>query len=301
MQVTLLLRNLPFEVERTICSRTNSLLGRRPSSAPFLSGDTFRAMADFVFDETGDFEPARVLPGSIVFVGVHRLREFAARVLPALKAPIVLLTHQGDLNIDESFSDIADHPRISHWFAQNCLFEHPKVSPLPIGLEDRWRHNNGEVSDFRRIAREAGPKIPRIAYAFTLGTNLEKRIECYRALKYCRASKELPQPLNSSLYRNMVKDYMLIASPPGNGLDCHRTWEALYMQCVPIVEDNYMNRSFVDSGLPLILAGAWDEVRDWSEEDVSAAYSRAIGGGERSLLQAGYWRKVFDEKRRQRG
>ncbi len=297
MQLTLLLRNIPFEVERILCSRLNSFLRRRPSSAPFLSGDTYRAMADFVFDETGGFDPTKVGRGDIVFVGARRLDEFVDEVLPAIGEGFVLVTHQGDRNVDEGLGRVAEHPMVLHWFAQNCMLEHPKVTPLPIGLEDRWRHNNGDYGDFRRIGRKNSPSIPMIAHAFTLGTNLDKRIECYRALKSSRVGKELPQPINSSLYREMVKRYMLVASPPGNGLDCHRTWEAMYMGCVPVVEDDYMNRRFAEAGAPMVLVRSWDEIREWDEGEVRARYARAAGSLGAPILFADHWRRAFSRAR----
>jgi hypothetical protein len=297
MQVTLLIRNIPFELERTVCSRINRFFGRRPSSEPLFSGDTYRAMADCLFDETRELNPDSVRPGAIVYVGITRLREFQIKVLPAIQSPFILLTHQGDVNIDLSFRDIANHPKVLHWFAQNCLLEHPKVSPLPIGLEDSWRHNNGEISDFKKYAKKNSPAIPRIAYSFTLGTNLEKRIECYKALKYSKVAVELPQLLNSRLYRKVVKEYLFIASPPGNGLDCHRTWEAMYMHSVPLVEDNYMNRRFRNEGAPLLLVKAWNDLMDWTEEDLLSERARVMKDSDTRILDSEYWRKAFLDKR----
>lgn len=297
MQLSLLLRNIPFEVERVICSKVNKFLGIRAGSAPFVSGDTFRAMADLVFDDTGEFEPAKAGKGAVIFVSARRLREFAAKILPRIVKKFVLITHQGDEIIDKRYLDIAEHPRVSHWFAQNCFLEHPKVTPLPIGLEDRWRHNNGEYSDFRRLSKKASPSITRIAYGFSLGTNVERRIECYRAMAKCPAARELPQPLNASLYRKEVRRYMMIASPPGNGPDCHRTWEAMYLGCVPIVENSYLTRSFRGAGAPMILVDSWSEVTDWTEADVEKRYSECIARSDDGVLYAEYWRSAIQAYR----
>jgi len=297
MQFSLLLRNIPFEIERAVCSKINQAFGIRASSAPYVSGDTFRSLADYLFDETGEFDPASAFDGAILFVGATRLSEFASMMLPRLGKKFVLLTHQGDETIDERFLDIVNHRHLSHWFAQNCALEHPKVTPLPIGLEDRWRHNNGEYSDFRRLARNASPTIPRIAYGFSLGTNVERRIECYRAMAKCPAARELPQPLNASLYRKEVKRYMMIASPPGNGPDCHRTWEAMYLGCVPIVENCYLTRWFHDDGAPMILVDSWSEVENWDEAEVERRYLDCMAKRDDRLLYADYWRTAIGEYR----
>ena len=280
MKISTLIKMFPFEIERAACSKLNALLARRPSSAPFLSGDTYRAMADALYDETASCDPAAIFSGALVFVSSPRLGEFSRAILPRIQARFVLISHQGDTNIDSSYAAIADHPMVERWFAQNCMLEHPKVTPLPIGLEDRWRHNNGEISDFRRLVRNNSPRKPRIAYAFNLVTNIDKRVAWYKALRASRIADELPQPLNSSLYREIAKDYMFIASPPGNGLDCHRTWEAMYMGCVPIVEDNSMNRRFFEMGVPLALAGDLGEMLGWDEEELEARFLK-LGAGRR--------------------
>jgi hypothetical protein len=53
---------------------------RRPTSAPFLSGDTYRALANVLLDETADCDPVSIVDGSIVFVGARRLHEFGELV-----------------------------------------------------------------------------------------------------------------------------------------------------------------------------------------------------------------------------
>ncbi len=288
MNLSLLLGMLPFEFERVLFAKGNRLLGRRPSSGPFLSGDSFRALADFVFDETGDFEPELAKAGSIVFLGTSRMEEFLKRILPALKAPIVLLSHQEDLNVDKDFASLAEDPKIGHWFAKNALLEHPKITPLPIGLEDRWRHNNGALGDFRRFSGNR-PRRPRVALAFTLGTNVERRVPCYLGLSRSGVTTELPQPLNSSMYRRLVRDYMFVASPPGNGADCHRTWETMYLGGVPIVEDNAMHRYFKGLGLPMLIVKDWSEASHWTENSLGEVYKRLAAEMKREALFLPFW------------
>lgn len=47
-------------------------------------------------------------------------------------------------------------------------------------------------------------------------------------------------------------------SPPGRGVDAHRTWEALMMGVVPVVQNSPMRRAYAD--LPVIVVRDWDEV-----------------------------------------
>ena len=52
--------------------------------------------------------------------------------------------------------------------------------------------------------------------------------------------------------------YAFIPSPHGNGLDCHRTWEALALGCIPIVRTSPLDSLY--SGLPVWIVKEWDEV-----------------------------------------
>ena len=47
----------------------------RPASFPYLSGDGFRAMANFVYDQFLDFDPNKVMYGDIIFVRTNYLKE----------------------------------------------------------------------------------------------------------------------------------------------------------------------------------------------------------------------------------
>ena len=55
----------------------------------------------------------------------------------------------------------------------------------------------------------------------------------------------------------MIK-YRFIISPHGNGLDCHRTWEALALGCYPIIKSSPLDCMF--EGLPVIIVNNWNEV-----------------------------------------
>ena len=48
-------------------------------------------------------------------------------------------------------------------------------------------------------------------------------------------------------------------SPEGNGIDCHRHWEALYSKCIPIIEDNELIKSKL-IGLPVLYTHDYTEI-----------------------------------------
>jgi hypothetical protein len=59
--------------------------------------------------------------------------------------------------------------------------------------------------------------------------------------------------------RDLTK-HRFVASPAGNGVDCHSTWEALLAGCIPIVPHSALDPMF--QHLPVWLIYSWEEVTD---------------------------------------
>jgi len=57
-----------------------------------------------------------------------------------------------------------------------------------------------------------------------------------------------------------MTQYKFILSPPGAGEDCHRTWEALYVGCIPIVQSSAINELYED--LPVLVVDSWDDINE---------------------------------------
>lgn len=49
-------------------------------------------------------------------------------------------------------------------------------------------------------------------------------------------------------------------SPPGNGIDCHRTWEMLFFGMIPVVESGSLDPLFAQFDLPVIAVKNWTEL-----------------------------------------
>ena len=295
MNLKQLLSCIPFEIERSVCAKLNRTFHRFPSSRPFLSGDTFRQMSDVVFDAYSNPKASDIKEKSVVFVFVDLLPFFVEKILPDVTASFILITHKGDINITKDFEYVADNPKIIHWFAQNCDFEHPKITPLPIGLENQALHNVGNTSDFKKLAKKTRNYVPKVVIALNLSTNPDKRYPCYRAFWKKPNAAFINNITSSSIYRKTILQYMFIASPEGNGIDCHRTWEAIYLGLVPIVNDNYLNRFFVSLGLPIICTNDWNEFAEKTEDELAEIYRTIMAKTNTEAAYYGYWEKLINK------
>lgn len=259
------------KIETKMFARVNRVLGRRPSSFPYVSGDSFRRLATHIFEASSQLSPLSVRAGDVIFCETHRLREFALNVLPAITHPVVLVSHNSDHAVDSKVADIADTRVVSAWFAQNNLLNHPKVVSIPIGLENAHHHSHGIVGDFESLRLRSGQqeKVPRILASFTISTNPEERQAACLALQQSRVSDWVR--LHSRQYRETVQRYMYVASPQGNGIDCHRTWEAFYLGAIPVVRRTAFLEGF--QGLPVLLVNHWSEVVELEEAELGESFS----------------------------
>ena len=58
-------------------------------------------------------------------------------------------------------------------------------------------------------------------------------------------------------WKNMT-EYAFVLSPFGNGMDCHRTWEALLCGCIPIVRSSVFRELFNE--LPVLMVDKWEDI-----------------------------------------
>ena len=80
-------------------------------------------------------------------------------------------------------------------------------------------------------------------------------------------------------------EFAFVLSPPGNGLDCHRTWEALALGHIVLVPSSSLDRLY--SELPVILLHRWDEITPENLGNWLSLYKHRPGTAEK--LTSAYW------------
>lgn len=262
----------------------------RPSSDPYISGDGFRRLARHTYDETPrKFAPEHVRSGDIVFVATHFLEEFFLEMARRISVDFVLISHNSDAVVDAAELALkSDNVRC--WYAQNNTCEHADVVPIPIGLENLHHYHAGIPTDFRRNARARTNSKNRILCSFTISTNRDERFEAYKVASTLGCADVFDGRQAQGDYLSRLSTYRFVLSPPGNGLDTHRTWEAMYLGVVPIVKDSVAMRSFWELGLPIWIVRSWDELSTKSESALRELYNQFRGRFESPALSMHYWR-----------
>jgi len=251
------------------------------------------------------YEFSTLQEGQSIYVCGSALPHFVDTVFPLLNKRFVLVTGDCHWNCPldmfsstTAFLQFIESDRVLHWFAQNCVAVHPKLTAMPIGLDyhtmtaaapTAWGPRTLPVEQERLlldIKAHAPPLKERRARAYSnfhFAMNTRFAVDRHEAIRGVPSDcvdyeSELVPRRQTWMTQS---EYAFVLSPHGNGLDCHRTWEALALGCIPIVKSSPLDTLFRD--LPVWI------VRDWSEVTREAMMERMSTTTTAESLTLHYW------------
>ena len=250
-----------IRIKSKIYRETAIFFSYRPSSYPYVTGDGFRNFADHIYDDIKKCSVSKIKNGDIVFLKSDLIKVWFENIHPKIKNKYKLITHNSDAVVDENESKYIDD-KIIHWFAQNNIFKHEKITPIPIGIENKRLYMSGWTlcKMIKKLKNENLKKINRILFGFSVQTNKKERGLALQSLRNNPLADEIKERTDQSNYYKLLNKYQFVASPEGNGPDCHRTWEALYLGVIPIVTDNLFIKSFQRLDLQMMIIEDWSKI-----------------------------------------
>ncbi|CAF4973383.1 unnamed protein product [Rotaria sp. Silwood1] len=265
-------------------------ISRRNSSYPFISGDTFRAFADYIFDETRQDNLESVKYGDIVFVKADMLKKFFLYSYSAIKNPFILISHNSDASAPLEYENKLRDKQIIVWYASNpSIRNHSKLFPIPIGLANtRWPTGNLNKLKyaFENYRKPWSNRTTLLYVNFDITTNKKERQAALSQAKKFQNVQIIQKRISFETYLEQIGNTKFVLSPSGGGLDCHRTWEALMMGAAPVV---------LSSGLdPLFNNTSTIIIRKWSDLTENFLLSYNFSSYDKvtySVLFARYWRE----------
>lgn len=265
----------------------------RPGSYPYVSGDSFRSLAQHVYDEEKTFNPADVKYGDIVFVCNVYAHKYMHTIHQQILNPYILIVHNGDESIDEEFTKMIDD-KIIKCYAQDVTHDHEKIIPIGIALENKRYYMNGIPFVFNRLIKKMRRNPPikqdKILFRFSVYTNPTERKPALDLFSKHPLMETFSQMLPPSLHLRKLMTYKFVASPPGNSIESCRTWEALELRTVPIVKDFVAYRYFVSLGLPMWIVKDWKELDAYqTPESLAQKYDELMKNPNWEPLRMDYW------------
>jgi len=239
--------------------------------------------------------------------------QFFKNIISNFKSKIILITIETDF-FPMKDEYLNNYPILHHWFTWNKQYDHPKLTCIPIGLNfDRHLES---INTFLKNADNNKSRNKLFAVNLSVSSNPE-RIKLIDIAKtkwksFCTFIDNIPfsktyfrpsviegrikiDVTNPKCYE-ILSEFKFILSPPGAGIDCHRTWEALYSGTIPIIINSSINEMYKD--LPVLIVNTWDEI---TEELLNAKYEEIqnkLKNNEYNMdkLYFDYWKNLINSK-----
>lgn len=204
--------------------------------------------------------------------------------LDLIKNDITLVTSDGDKSIpsdlkEETYQKIINHPKIKRWFTQNYdgTSKNPKLKPYPIGFDLHTNRTKfgiilpkffptkvtDKINYLLSIRRKFSDKENKIFCDVHLSPNSKFNNERTRVKKILSEDQKMFFLKQREDQKSIWKKYgshKFVISTFGNGLDCHRTWEILFLGGIVITKTSSLDPLFED--LPVVIVKDWDECKD---------------------------------------
>ena len=237
-------RQLDIDLVRGMLRRLKYAEGR--SSYPLISGDTYASLCDYQFDHELSLTDLKKDAQSIkLFLPAYLKDQFLSKLNSSDSdfSSDALIIHNYD-NIPSNAEMSVISKRFKDVYSVNWLGDKAIASPIPIGLENWSLLRNGVPRDYLELINRGlmprSKRSIRILSSFSIGTN---SIERNKAIEFSKSNSDvfqMPAFASPKKYRQMLANSAYVLSPPGNGADCHRTWEAIYLGAIPIVLRKYL-------------------------------------------------------------
>jgi hypothetical protein len=199
------------------------------------------------------------------------------------------------------FSRFISNEKIIHWFSQNCTVSHPKITNLPIGLDYHSNHHSNvqtnekesKLIEIKNKAKSFDNRINKCYVNFSYPPDFYHykydRVEAFNKIPKELYFQEKENQNVLECWEEQIK-YAFVISPFGNGLDCHRTWEALILGCIPIVRSSGMNPLF--ENLPVLIIDDWGNISQELLDNTIEKYKNKTFEYDKLTLQ--YWKNKIN-------
>lgn len=233
---------------------------------------------------------AKIKNNDVVYVITTTLLQFVKIILPQLEnnnIKIKLVTGSSDVGAPYEISArtrtnlleiLTKSHSIIHWFCQNydSKEEILNIIPIPIGLDYHTLYQNGLNHEWGSYATPVQQETildsvennsndfeDRINKSFSffhffmLNRHDKDRHKANYVLDNKQENDFMEKKMNRTETWKLCSQYKYIISPHGNGLDCHRTYEAMCLGCIPVVRSSSLDLLYKD--MPIIILDKWDD------------------------------------------
>jgi hypothetical protein len=249
-----------------------------------------------------------------IYVCNTAMKKFINRYLSKITIKFFLVSGDSDESMpyevlnESEYLTLMNNENLLKWFCQNFdqnILKDNKIIQLPIGLDYhtifsnkhfKWNNFNEGILPIeqelllRKISNETtnNPKIVKIFnnshFALDRFKTRQKALEIIPKNLLVNQSKFISR---SETWKEMTK-YKFVLSPYGNGYDCHRTYEALVLNCIPIILSKHIDKMIQNLDLPVLIVNNWNEITSELLIDTAKRYNN-VSEYSKEKITLSYW------------
>ena len=245
----------------------------------------------------------------VIYICSSSIPYFKENVLSALKIPFILVGGDCDETIpndifrnEAEFIHFVENPFLIHWFSQNLVRKHSKMTKIPIGMDYHTMTSSTQW----------GPVTPPYEQESLIKTVKndslpfwERTLKCYANFHFLMTTKHgydrkdavkmvdktlvfyEPTHIPREDTWKAQSKYAFVICPHGGGYDCHRLWEALILGCIPIVKKSNIDELYQD--LPVLIVDQWEDITEDLLKATIAAFRERKDSFAYEKLTLKYW------------
>jgi hypothetical protein len=207
----------------------------RRNSNPFISGDAFADLCDFVFNPPKWRNHNRgilISDAKTIFCKSHELQGMLDKHSEEISAQVIICGNS-DFEFYSLPEGIPNSTRAL--FLQNSFIsDNEFIFTIPIGLENFRLGVNGNPRFIRYLGVNRDQN-ERILFGPLSATHPIRDTIAERFSQADPRWDMISARLSPKEYDLITRQYSMIAAVRGNGVDTHRLWESLYRGATPIV------------------------------------------------------------------
>jgi len=249
---------------------------------------TFKS--DIYFSDTTDgsdylnqmLKSDKMFDGMSIFICSNLLEHFVNNILDKITNKFILISGMSvktcpveALN-QANFFKLINNSYLIRWCSQNnTIQKFPSIVQIPLGIDYHSVYNNpkawkqivdgdtplNQEQYLINIVNKSKPFYQRIKKIYVnYDVNADRfgqRRDCLKKIHPSLLKMYQKKIRRTNTWENTIQ-YAFVLSPYGQGMDCHRTWEALILGSIPIIKSKEFVKMFED--LPVLIVNDWSEI-----------------------------------------
>lgn len=202
------------------------------------------------------FKSSEIEENDMIFLNLDCFQRFMDTLYAyPPKYKFILITHNSDLAFTQAHLDKL-RTYVNRIYPINASFSDPLLFPIPIGFVDSKIINHDW---FKEVSAQQNSKDTLIYMNFNIRTNVQKRTLCYNTFINKPWVTTRANLTTKEFYSDLSKSKYTL-SPEGTGIDCHRIYESMFLDTIPILKTSQLDHFY--KKLPLVIVQDWNEVTE---------------------------------------